>query len=118
MTSGDYFFLIVLGTVAATRFFLFLTKLPAPSIKGFRTRHYMYGLILILVAFFSHSLTIYAVGLGLFVDELPAILVKGPGHKEEQWNGCEAYYTPWCFAGVLILIFLTYLFRDFLTGLI
>ena len=118
MTNGDYFFLIFLGTIALTRVFLFVTKLPAPSIKGFRTRHYMYGLILILIAFFSHNLTIYAVGLGLFIDELPAILVKGPGHKEEQWNGCEAYYTPWCFAGVLIFIFLTYIFRDFISGMV
>ena len=118
MDNLDYFFVIFLGTVAATRLFMFLTKSTAPSIKSFRTRHYMYGLILVLVAFFVHNLTIYAVGLGLFIDELPAILVKGPGHKEEQWNGCDAYNTPWCFAGVLIFIFLVYVFRGFLAGLI
>lgn len=115
--NGDYFFLIFLGTVAVIRFFL-LWKIGSPTIKGFRLRHYMYGVVLIVLAFFNHNLTICAVGLGLLVDELPLILLKGPGHKEHFWRGMEDYYSPWCVSGVLIFIFLTYLFRDTISGLL
>ena len=118
MITGDYFFLIFLGTIAATRFFIALTQAPAPTIKGFRVRHYMYGIVMILVAFFSVNLTLFAVGFGLFIDELPPILVKGPGHKEEQWHGCDDYHSSWCVSGVLILVLVTFYFRDLISGLI
>lgn len=118
MSNGDYFFLIFLGTIAVTRFFIFLTKMAGPTIKGFRVRHYMYGIILILVAFLMRNIAIYAIGLGWLVDELPPILVKGPGHKEEQWRGCEDYFSQWCVAGVLILIFLVFIFRNVISGLV
>lgn len=115
MNNGDYFFLIFLGTIAVTRLLL-LSKVGSPTIKGFRLRHYMYGIILIILAFFNHNLITYGIGLGLLVDELPLILIKGPGHKEEYWGGMEDYYMPWCISGVLILIFLTYLFRGTISG--
>src|SRR3989344_8460892 len=108
--NADYFFLIFLGTIAATRLFL-LTNLAGPTIKGFRVRHYMYGVVLIVLAFLTNNVTIYAVGFALFIDELPLILFKGPGHKEEYWRGLEDYWARWCIVGVLILVFLTYLFR-------
>lgn len=117
MTNGDYFFLVFLGVIAVTRLFL-LSKIPGPTIKGFRVRHYMYGIILIILAFLIRNLTVYAIGLGLFVDELPPILVKGPGYKTEQWRGCEDYYSPWCVAGVFILVFITYIFRNAIAGLV
>ena len=109
--------MVVLGVIAATRLFL-LTKVASPTIKGFRVRHYMYGLVLIVLAFLINNITIYAIGFALFIDELPLILLKGPGHKEEHWRGYEDYYAPWCVAGVLVLIFLTYLFRNIISGLI
>ena len=117
MSTENYFFLIFLGTIAITRVFL-LTKTAGPTIKGFRVRHYMFGLVLTVLSFLIHNFTVYAIGLGLFVDEVPPILVKGPGHKSEYWNGCEDYYSPWCVAGVLIIIFLVYVFRSNIVGLI
>ena len=117
MTNGDYFFLIFLGTIAITRF-LFLLKVGSPTIKGFRLRHYMYGVILIILALSNNNITIYAIGLGLLIDELPLILIKGPGHKEHHWRGCEDYYSSWCVAGVFIIIFLIYIFRNTISGLI
>ena len=78
----------------------------------------MYGLVLIIVAFLIRNLTFYAIGLGLFIDEFPPILVRGPGHRNEDWNGCEDYFSPWCFSGVLILIFVIYIFRNAISGLI
>ena len=50
MIQGDYFFLVFLGTIAVTRLLL-LSKRSSPTIKGFRLRHYMYGLVLIVLAF-------------------------------------------------------------------
>ncbi len=117
MTNGDYFFLVFLGTIAATRLFL-LSKMAGPTLKGFRLRHYMYGVVFIVFAFLIDNITVYAVGLGLLTDEIPLILVKGPGHREEHWRGCEDYYSPWCVAGVLILILAAYIFRDVLAGLV
>lgn len=118
MANGEYFFLIFLGTIATTRFLLATKKLGHPAIKNFRLRHYMYGIVLIVLAFLAKSLLIYSVGLGLLVDEIPVILAKGPGHRHEHWHGCDDYYTPWCVAGVLILVFLVYIFRNSIAGLI
>lgn len=117
MINGDYFFLIFLGTIAFTRLLL-LAKIAGPTIKGFRVRHYMEGIVLIVLAYLIKDLTIFAIGFGLVIDELPVILAKGPGHKDEHWRGCEDYHTPWSTAGVFTLIFLTYLFRNAISGLI
>jgi|SRR3989344_4011209 len=118
MTNGDYFFLVFLGTIAITRFFIFALKKPGPTIRGFRIRHYMEGIVLVIIAFIFHDLTFFAMGFGWVIDELPVILAKGPGHKDEYWRGCEDYHTPWSVAGVLILIFITYIFRNTISGLI
>ena len=88
------------------------------TIKGFRLRHYMFGMVLFVFAFLIDNLTIYATALGLIVDEIPVILAKGPGHKDEYWRGCEDYHTRWSFAGVLILILLVFIFRSYISGLI
>lgn len=117
MTSGEYFFLIFLGTIAVVRLLLASREIIKPAIGGFRLRHYMYGIALLAFAFLIDNLTAYAIGWGLMVDEVPLILVKGAGHKDESWRGNEDYYTPWCVAGVLILMLITYLFRDAIAGL-
>jgi len=113
MANGDYFFLIFLGTIALTRLLL-LSKKGSPTIREFRLRHYMYGIVLIVFSFLTRSITTYAIGFGLFVDEVPLILIKGPGHREKYWRGIEDYFSPWCVSGVLILIFVAYIFRDIL----
>lgn len=118
MNNSEYFFLIFLGTIAVTRFLLISHKMAGPTIEGFRLRHYMFGVVLFIFAFLAHNLTIYAIGLGLIVDEIPVILVKGPGHKDEYWRGCEDYHTRWSFAGVLLIIFLIFIFRSVIANLI
>lgn len=118
MIQGDYFFLFFLSTIAITRLLLVSHKMAGPTIKGFRLRHYMFGVVLLIPAFLIDNLMIYAIALGLIVDEIPVILAKGPGHKDEYWRGCEDYHTRWSFAGVLILIFLAFIFRSFIARLI
>ncbi len=118
MTTGDYFFLFFLGTIAVTRTLLVSRKAAGPTIKGFRLRHYMFGAVLLVIAFLTDNLTAYAIALGLIADEIPVILAKGPGHKDEHWRGCEDYHTPWSFAGVLILVLLAFVSRNFIAELI
>ena len=118
MVQGDYFFLFFLGTIAVTRLLLTSHKMAGPTILGLRIRHYMPGILLLIFTFLIHNLTIYAIALGLIADEIPVILAKGPGHKDEYWRGCEDYHTRWSFAGVLILALFVFIFRNFLIGLI
>lgn len=118
MANEDYFFLIFLGTITVTRLLLLNKGIASPTISDFRTRHYMYGIVLIVLSFFISNLTMFAIGLALLADELPLVIVKGPGHREESWRGCEDYYEPWVVLGVLVLLLLTYFFRDFIVQLI
>lgn len=117
MSDSAYFFFVSLLTVAAVRVFM-VWNLKGPTVKGFRVRHYMYGLILMIAGLVTHLLLPFAVGWGLLIDELPIILRRGPGHKDEHWHGCDDYHTRWAFAGVLVFIVLTYLFRESLAGLV
>lgn len=118
MIQNDYFFLFFIGTIAITRLLLVSHKMAGPTILGLRIRHYMPGIVLLVFAFLIHNLTLYAISLGLIVDEIPVVLAKGPGHKSEYWRGCEDYHTRWSFAGVLILILLVFIFRSYIAGLI
>jgi hypothetical protein len=117
MPNPDYFFLIFLGTIAVVRFLL-IKKITAPTIQGFRLRHYMYGIVLLGVAIVIHNLATFAIGLGLIVDELPVFIVRGPGHKDEYWHGCDDYHSKWSTAGLLIFILLVFAFRDIIVGTI
>ncbi len=106
MNQTIYFIIIFISTILATRIFLYLKPTPSPTIKGFRLHHYMFGLILILVGMLLTNITIYAVGLGLFIDELPYILLKGKNHKDN--------YSTKSLLGVLILMIVVILLKDYL----
>ncbi len=113
MTNPDYFFFILLGAIAVSRLFG-VAKIKAPTIGGFRVHHHMYGFILLIPSFLLPSLTLYAISLGLIVDELPVILRKGLVYKDEN---CEDYRSAWCVAGVFVLVLLIFFFRGTLSGL-
>lgn len=49
----------------------------APKIGKFQLHHYMYGLILIAIYFLFNIPILLAVGLALFVDELPLFFIFG-----------------------------------------
>ena len=118
MNTGDSFFFFFLGTIAVTRFILAFPKRPKTFIAGLRIRHYLFGIIAVLVGFLVKNAMIYAIGLGLIADELILVIAKGSGLKDEQWRGCEDYFTPWSVAAVFVITFLVFVFRDFLVGLI
>lgn len=118
MNNADYFFFIFLGTIVTARLLTLNPRMAAPTIRGFRVRHYMYGILLIIFSFFVPNPVVYAIGLGLLLDEAPVIIVKGTGYREEKWRGMQDYHTPWSFAGVLIIILLVFLFRSNILGFI
>jgi len=104
----DYFFLVFLATIVITRVFLLLSPTPAPTIGNVRIHHYMYGLIAIMIAFVIHSLILYAIGLGLFVDELTYLIIGGKTHKDN--------YSAISLSGTLILIVAVFFLRNWLTA--
>ncbi len=106
MIEAHHFFMIFLGTVIVTRIFLFLKPIPAPTIKGFRIHHWMYGVVGILITLLIHSLILYAVGLGLFVDELTYILIGGKSHKDN--------YSKISLFGTVIFVIIVFVARDYL----
>ena len=117
MNNLDFFFVFLLA-IAIARLILAFPKRIKPSIGRFRVRHYMYAVILIPLGLYIHSIAIYAFGIGLLIDELPLILFRGLGYKDEQWKGCDDYFTAWCVAGVFLGICAVYLLRDYLVGLV
>lgn len=105
---ADDFFFIFLGTIVATRFFLFLKPLPAPTVGKLRVHHYMYGLLGIVIALAIRSLTLYAVGWGLFVDELTYLIIGGKPHKDN--------YSALSLSGTVILIIVIFFLRSWIVA--
>ncbi len=110
MSEPYTFFLIFLGTIVFTRICLAIKPVSSPTIHGFKLHHYMYGIVLMIVGFFIQNMPMFAIGLGLFVDELP-ILWKREFHYKE-------YKSAWCRIGVVILITLIFLCRAQILSLI
>jgi hypothetical protein len=89
MDKSLYFFLIFLATIIITRIFVYIKPIASPTINGLRLHHYMYGLILLVLSLFVKNILIYAIGLGLFLDELAYILIGGKNRFQAQ------EYTAW-----------------------
>lgn len=113
MKSENFVFSIFLYTIIAVRIFLYLKPLPSPTIKGFRFHHWMFGLFLIWISFLLKILILYAVGLGLFADELTYILIKGKTHAH-NYSKISIFGTIFVVAIVYFLRSeLFYVFRNF-----
>lgn len=82
MYKTSRFFSIFLFTIAITRVFLYFNPTPSPTIHGFRTHHYMYGLVLAPIGIAAGSVVLFAIGVGLFVDELGYLLIGGQTHAD------------------------------------
>ena len=63
----------------------------------------MYGLLDIAASLLVHSLILYAIGLGLFVDELTYLLIGGKTHKDN--------YSAISLTGTLAFIAVVYVFK-------
>ncbi len=109
MILADQFFLIVAATVLITRVFLFLYPMPTPKIGSFRPHHWMTGLALIPIGLLLHSIWIYAIGVGLFIDELTFVLMRGQSHEDN--------YSRISLAGVATLLIIVFIARHHLTAI-
>ena len=103
---ANQFFLIFLATVIITRIFLFLYPIPAPTIRKFRIHHYMYGILGILIGLLFKSLIFYAIGLGLFIDELTYLLIRGKNHEHN--------YSKVSLIGTLFFVIVVFILRNYL----
>jgi hypothetical protein len=103
---SNYFFIVFLITIVAVRVLIFLHPVPAPTIGKFRTHHYMFGIIGVILGLLFNSILIYAIGLGLFVDELTYLLMRGKSHEDN--------YSKTSLLGTLLFIIIVFLLKDYL----
>jgi len=108
MTIANEFFLIFLVTILLARSFLFFKPISSPTIKSFRLHHYMYGIVLVVLGLILKSVAVYAVGAGLFVDELTYLLIKEKTHADN--------YSRRSIVGAIIFVFLVFVFRKYLVA--
>jgi len=106
MTSSLLFFHIFFATVLVTRIFLWFSPISSPTVFGFRLHHWMYGLALISVGIGFSFLPVYAIGLGLFVDELTYLFMDGKTHKD--------YDSKISLLGTVLLIVLVFMLKNYL----
>jgi hypothetical protein len=52
--------------------------MESPTIYGIHLHHYMYGGVVLILSLIFSNVAIYAVGVGLIVDELPILLLGAP----------------------------------------
>jgi hypothetical protein len=106
---SNYFFLIFFSTIIGTRAALLVRPTPGPTIGVLRIHHYMYGILGIVVGALVHSIGVYAVGAGLFVDELSFLLMRGKTHQDN--------YSAASLLGTLLFVIAVFVLRHFLVAL-
>ncbi len=98
------FFLIFFATIVITRLVVFIYPIAGPTVGGLRIHHYMIGILLILIGIFSRSVIVYAIGLGLFIDELAYLIINGKTHQDN--------YSLVSLLGTLGFVVVIFLFRE------
>jgi len=108
MIIYDKFFLFTLITIIITRVSVYIFNKPSPTIKNFRTHHWMFGLLFtILLLFISNFYTnvyLLSISVGVFLDEIGFILIKGKTHEDN--------YSPKSFMIIMLFILLLFIFRE------
>lgn len=107
MTLYDKFYLITLATIIITRILVYLFNKPSPTIKSFRTHHWMFGLIFTIIFFcisgIYTNLYLLSISMGIFLDEIGFIVIKGKNHEDN--------YSPKSFMILMFFILLLFIFR-------
>lgn len=104
--NPDLFFIIFLATILVTRVALYFKPVPSPTIHEFRLHHYMYGTVLLIIGILITNLWCLAVGLGLFIDELPFLLIGGKTHADN--------YSVKSLVGVTVLVIVVFFLRGYI----
>lgn len=106
----NIFSVVFLSTVLITRVLVYVYPKKSPTILGFRTHHYMYGLAICLLAYFTKTVWLLAIGLGLFVDELTYLLIGGKTHNDN--------YSKISLLGTVIFTVILFLFSSKVVNLL
>ena len=97
-----------MATIIITRVLVYVYNKPSPTIKNFRTHHWMFGLVFILILFgissFYTNLYLLSISTGIFLDEIGFIIMRGKTHEDN--------YSPKSFMILIFFLFLFFLFRE------
>lgn len=87
MDDSYYFFSVILGTVIITKVVLLNPRIHCPTVLGVRLHHWMYGVALVVVGVTVSNITMYAIGLALFIDQLPLFIFRRWRHEDSYSTG-------------------------------
>ena len=108
MTLYDQYFLFTMITIILTRVYVYLFNKPSPTIKGFRTHHWMYGILFTFIFFcisnFYANVYLLSISMGIFLDEIGFIIIRGKTHEDN--------YSPKSFMILMLFVILLFIFRE------
>ena len=108
MTIYDKFFGFTMATIIITRVLVYIFNKPSPTIRNFRTHHWMFGLlfssILFSISNFYTNVYLLSISMGIFLDEIGFIMIRGKTHADN--------YSPKSFMILLLFLLCFFLFRE------
>lgn len=108
MNLYDKYFLLTFITILITRVVVYIFNKPSPTIKSFRTHHWMFGLFFTIILFcissFYTNIYLLSISMGIFLDEIGFIIIRGKTHEDN--------YSPKSFMILIFFIILLFIFRE------
>ena len=108
MTIYDRYYLFTMITIILTRILVYLFNKPSPTIKNFRTHHWMYGLLFTIILFcissYYTNIFLLSISMGIFLDEIGFIIIRGKNHEDN--------YSPKSFIILMFFILILFIFRE------
>ena len=108
MNLYDKYFLLTFITILITRVVVYIFNKPSPTIKSFRTHHWMFGLFFTIILFcissFYTNIYLLSISMGVFLDEIGFIIIRGKTHEDN--------YSPKSFMLLIFFIILLFIFRE------
>lgn len=108
MTLYDKYYLFTMITILLIRIWVYLFPKPSPTIKNFRTHHWMYGLFFTIILFcisnFYTNIYLLSISMGIFLDEIGFIIIRGKTHEDN--------YSSKSFMILILFILLLFIFRE------
>ena len=102
MNLYDKYFLLTFITILITRIVVYIFNKPSPTIKCFRTHHWMFGLFFTIILFcissFYTNIYLLSISMGVFLDEIGFIIIRGKTHEDN--------YSPKSFMLLIFFIIL------------
>lgn len=113
MNVYDKYFLFTTATIIITRVLVYVFNKSSPTIKNFRTHHWMFGLVFTIMLFcisrFYTNIYLLSISTGIFLDEIGFIILKGKTHEDN--------YSPKSFMILMFFILLLFIFRENIVNL-